>query len=107
MKLDRKTQEQIVKELKNCLGSFKSAQPDFLNHEMLDKNNSCQLTSTNRDQMKRKKIHTNKLPEGKNQYTNSGLAIQHFSSLDQLFFADLQSKTRRKYRKAFVPRSTV
>ena len=49
MKLDRKTQKQIVKELKNYLGSFKSAQPDFLNHEMLDKNNSCQLTSTNRD----------------------------------------------------------
>ena len=34
--LDRKTQEQIVKELKKCLGSFKSAQPDFLNHEMIE-----------------------------------------------------------------------
>ena len=54
MKLDRKTQKQIVKELKNYLGSFKSAQPDLLNHEMLDKNNSCQLTSTNRGTMKEK-----------------------------------------------------
>ncbi len=30
---DRKTQKQIVKELKNCLGCFKSAQPDYPNYE--------------------------------------------------------------------------
>ena len=105
MKLDRKTQEQIVKELKNYLGYFMSAQSD-LNHDRFKKTTFVSwppLTGTNET---KNKIQ-NKLPEGKNQYTNSGLAIQHFSSLDQLFFADLQSKTRRKYRKAFVPRSTA
>lgn len=36
MKLDRKTQKQIVKELKNYLGYFMSAQSD-LNHDRFKK----------------------------------------------------------------------